>query len=259
MTRKPRLSAAVPLLLWLWTTWQAAAAIQLDVFAGYDGKVHAGSWFPVAIEVFNDGATLEGSFEVLGGRFGNQEQRFKEQLPGGTRKRFLMTVFAGSLNSAEVTVRLADARGKTIAERQQPLLVVAADVPLLGAIAEGVSGMPRFPEQQDQQPERIPSVGRLETAYLPDNAVANSNLGNALRDAGRLPEALASYERALKLAPASSDALANYALALVAAGRPAEALARFAEAARSAPRKRPIAISRGAAVRPMMSAASSAV
>ena len=185
MTRKPRLSAAVPLLLWLWTTWQAAAAVQLDLFAGYDGKVHAGSWFPVAIEVFNDGATLEGSFEVLGGRFGNQEQRFKEQLPGGTRKRFLMTVFAGSLNSAEVTVRLADARGKTIAERQQPLVVVAADVPLLGAIAEGVSGMPRFPEQQDQQPERIPSVGRLETAYLPDNAVALEGLNTLYLNAAQ--------------------------------------------------------------------------
>ena len=54
--------------------------------------------------------------------------------------------------------------------------------------------------------------------HQPDHAAAHGNRANVLRDFGRLPEAFASYERALQLNPKSAETLANYALALAAAG-----------------------------------------
>ena len=43
------------LLLLLSLVVAAPAAVRLDVFAGHDGILPQASWFPVTIEVFNDG------------------------------------------------------------------------------------------------------------------------------------------------------------------------------------------------------------
>ncbi|HET7698403.1 MAG TPA: tetratricopeptide repeat protein [Vicinamibacterales bacterium] len=69
----------------------------------------------------------------------------------------------------------------------------------------------------------------------PRSYIAHENLGQALRERGRLHEALASYERALALAPAHSPgyvAVINNSIGLVLArqGRTAEARQRFAAA-----------------------------
>ena len=176
MNRNPRLFPAAWLLGWMMSLWTAVGGVQVDLFAGYDGVVRAGSWFPVTVEVFNDGGTVEGHFEVSGGRLGSQGLRFREQLPGGTRKRFHLPLFAASRNASEISVRLADSRGRTLAEKAQTVQAVSPEVPILGAIPEGVSGMPRFPEPRDAHRERIPTVGRLDTAYLPDNALALEGL-----------------------------------------------------------------------------------
>ncbi len=57
-------------------------------------------------------------------------------------------------------------------------------------------------------------------AKAPDSAVAQQNLADALRDAGRFDESIARYRRALVLEPARADALNNLGVAYQSSGRP---------------------------------------
>ena len=74
---------------------------------------------------------------------------------------------------------------------------------------------PRRIQQSRQHPDGAsPSIRRgdelLRAIRLaPDFHEAHSNLGNALRDLGRIPEAKASYARALELAPDLNEAHSN--------------------------------------------------
>ncbi len=52
-----------------------------------------------------------------------------------------------------------------------------------------------------------------------------NNLGNALVDAGRLPEAIEHYEQALRLKPDYVKAYSNLALAYAQTNRPDQAVA----------------------------------
>ncbi|MEP6886362.1 MAG: sulfotransferase [Gammaproteobacteria bacterium] len=61
--------------------------------------------------------------------------------------------------------------------------------------------------------------------YLPDDAVAHLNLGNALGRLGRLHEAVASYARALTIQPEFAEAHQNLGTALGQLGRNAESVA----------------------------------
>ena len=75
----------------------------------------------------------------------------------------------------------------------------------------------------------------------PGSYIAHENLGQALRERGRLDEALASYERARSLAPAHSPGYLavidnSIGLVLTRQGRTGEARDRFAAAVRSDPR-----------------------
>ena len=72
-------------------------------------------------------------------------------------------------------------------------------------------------------------------AKRPRNPTAQGSLGNALRAAGRLDEALAHCTEAVRLAP--NNAVLHYELGLVLArlGRPADALAAYADAIRLNP------------------------
>lgn len=172
-------------LLWMAACLRLSAALELDIFAGFDGYVHAGGWFPVAIEVNNDGPTFDGTFEISGGQFGNQVQRFKEQLPNGTRKRFVLPSFAASQSFNTVEVRLFDAKGKMLLERSQQLKNVAWEVPLIGAIPENFSGMPKLPELKNVRSEWEPRVARIDAAYLPDNPVALEGLNTLYLNTSR--------------------------------------------------------------------------
>jgi protein O-GlcNAc transferase len=61
----------------------------------------------------------------------------------------------------------------------------------------------------------------------PNIAAAHSNLGYALRELGRLEEAVQSYERAISLKPDLVEAHNNRGIALIDLDRPSEALASF--------------------------------
>src|SRR5881296_2846120 len=66
----------------------AHAALQFDVFLGYDGTVREASWFPVVCEIKNDGPPFTGMVEVSPGDYSKgQTQQMPVELPTGTVKR----------------------------------------------------------------------------------------------------------------------------------------------------------------------------
>jgi tetratricopeptide (TPR) repeat protein len=69
----------------------------------------------------------------------------------------------------------------------------------------------------------------------PDFAEAHSNLGNALRDQGKLDEAVTAFRRAIKVRPDYAEAHSNLGLALRDQGKLDEAAAAYREAIRITP------------------------
>ena len=71
---------------------------------------------------------------------------------------------------------------------------------------------------------------RKALAIKPDYAEAHSNLGNALRDLGKLDEAVASYGQALAIKPDYADAHNNLGVVLSRLGRWSDALEHYQKA-----------------------------
>ncbi|HUB67248.1 MAG TPA: tetratricopeptide repeat protein, partial [Candidatus Methylacidiphilales bacterium] len=69
----------------------------------------------------------------------------------------------------------------------------------------------------------------------PEAWPAHNNLGNALSDAGRLPEAMEQYEEALSLNPSYPEAHNDLGIALFDMGRVPEAIEQFKEALKFCP------------------------
>src|SRR5213593_3241019 len=87
------------LVLALWaTTGTLQAALQFDVFLGYDGIVPEASWVPLVCEAKNDGPTFTGTVELTSGNQG-QTRRMTVELPTGTLKRFVLPVFSSTAQS----------------------------------------------------------------------------------------------------------------------------------------------------------------
>ena len=81
------------------------------------------------------------------------------------------------------------------------------------------------------------AVARYEEALRlkPDYAEAHNNLGNALGSIGRSPEAIAHFEEALRLKPGYAEAHNDLGIALSSVGRIAEAIEQYEEALRLKP------------------------
>jgi tetratricopeptide (TPR) repeat protein len=79
------------------------------------------------------------------------------------------------------------------------------------------------------------SIWRSAVENWPANPRAHNNLGNALANAGRLREAIAQDEEALRLEPDFPEAHNNLGLALASGGRFTEAIAQYKEALRLKP------------------------
>lgn len=159
-------------------TFQSRAALQFDVFVGYDGLVREAAWFPVACEVYNDGPSFNAVFELSAGNLGtDQLRRVPLELPTNTRKRFVIPVFASGGRYYQWNARLLDDRGKVRAEHQglQPKFV-AWEGKILGALARSFAGVPTLPDVRQNRPELKPQVARLQVEQFPDNPIAFEGL-----------------------------------------------------------------------------------
>lgn len=158
------------------------AALQFDVFIGFDGVVHEGEWFPVTCEVFNDGPGFNGVIEISGGPFSSDQSRLVPvELPTNTRKRIYIPVFAsGGRFGGGWEARLKDGSGKVLAERQNPQVkTVAWESTVLGAVPRSFSGMPNLPDVQQNRQDLKPEAARMGVEQFPDNPIALEGL-NAL-------------------------------------------------------------------------------
>lgn len=105
-------------------TQQAGApAISLAVDAGYDGLFRENEWFPLRINVSNDGSDVTGRVVVRPSRSGNAfPNTFSTplEMPAGSRKTVFLYVTARSF-ATEVRVEFIDAEDVPLAEASAPL------------------------------------------------------------------------------------------------------------------------------------------
>ncbi len=171
------------LALWVTVFCAAAltsrAAIQFDVFLGYDWIVPQASWFPVVCEIKNDGAPFVGTVELDGGRFNpGQSRRAMVELPTGTLKRFVIPVFATPGAFGSWDVRLLGEHGKVRAEQTalQPKRQIAPNTPLIGSLARTPAGMPVIRPILPQEAVMQPASARFLPSVFPDNPVVLEGL-----------------------------------------------------------------------------------
>ncbi len=163
------LAAIVALLL---LTGVSKAALQFDVFLGYDGIMPERGWFPIVCELDNDGPSFTGVVEVNSDQMGTgQTRRMVVDLPTNTRKRIVIPVFS---TPHPWTVRLLDERGKVRAEQvaMQIRRTMERGMPLVAAISRNVGGVPAFPEAKGRFQSYQLLAARLQPALFPDNPLA---------------------------------------------------------------------------------------
>ena len=81
----------------IWLSYNIVnAEVRFDVFMGFSGKARNGEWFPVTVEIENDGPTFSGEIEIKPSSFNEQSIRYKIELPNNTRKRLSIPVFNNS-------------------------------------------------------------------------------------------------------------------------------------------------------------------
>ena len=168
--RSPLLLALTVLLCAF--AFSARAALQFDVFLGYDGVVPNGTWIPVVCEVKNDGPSFTGVVEVdSDAGSSGQKRRMVVELPTGTLKRFTIPVISTTRNYQRWDVRLLDERGKVRAEQLsiQFRKEVNAGTPILGALPRTASFTPSLLPIKVQQPAMQPTSARLLPTIFPDN------------------------------------------------------------------------------------------
>lgn len=160
---------------------QAQAALQFDVFFGYDGIVPEASWVPVVCEIKNDGPSFTGTIELAPAN-GNQGQttHLTVELPTGTLKRLVLPVFA-TRGYSRWDARLLDERGKLRSEQLGlgPRKQLAQGTPLIGALPRTAGGTPVLKPTLPQSPELQPAAARILPTIFPDNPLVLEGL-NAL-------------------------------------------------------------------------------
>jgi hypothetical protein len=170
---------ALWLLLALGTLVSSQAALQFDVFLGFDaggggngGIVPEASWFPVVCEIKNDGPGFKATIELQGGTYNQgQLRRLEVELPTGTLKRVVIPMFASARGYTSWDARLLDERGKTRSEVLgiRPRRQLARGTPLMGALSRSAGGTPVMKTVMSQSPELQPAAARLLPTLLPDN------------------------------------------------------------------------------------------
>ena len=157
--------------LWFGTAALSRAALQFDVFLGYDGLIPEASWFPVVCEVKNDGPSFTGTVEIKGSYSQDQALYTTVELPTGTLKRFVLPVFANGRGYASWDVRLLDERGKTRSEQLglRARKQLAHGAPLMGSLPRTPGGTPIIRPIPAQNSDLQPASARMLPSIFPDN------------------------------------------------------------------------------------------
>jgi hypothetical protein len=178
----------------------ARAAIQFDVFLGFDGIVPEGSWFPVVCEIKNDGPSFTGYIELNGGDYNKgQTRQIKVELPTGTLKRLVIPVFSTTRGYSTWDVQLFDERGKVRAEQTglRARRQLAKEVPLMGALTRTAGGTPMIRSVMSTQTEAQPAAARLLPQIFPDNPLVLEGMNSLYLNSEIAPELTANQVNAL--------------------------------------------------------------
>lgn len=179
----------------------ARAAIQFDLFAGYEGTIHEAGWFPITCEVFNDGPSFNAVIEVTAGQFGTEQVRqVPVELPTNTRKRIVVPMFASSgvRNVGEWNGKLLDGRGKVVQEKSGvQTRTVPWETTLMGALPRNFGGSPTFPEVKQNRPDLKPEVARITLDQFPDNPITLEGLNAFYLNSEKAPDLKVNQVNAL--------------------------------------------------------------
>jgi hypothetical protein len=156
---------------------QEQPALSIDVSAGYEGTYRIGEWFPVSIDVSNNGPDASG---VLEWNFPGQddEQVFRQQidLPRGSRKRITLSVYA-ERNPRNGQVRFLS--GQTVLATQDVKLTAVDDTVFLIGVVSGDPALLNSLDTLQFDGFSDASVQHIDAAELPDHVAPLRSL-NAL-------------------------------------------------------------------------------
>ncbi len=154
------------------------AQLIFDVFAGHglgvaDSTVAEASWFPVTVEIQNDGPSFNAVVELTAGQFGNGPlRRVAVELPTRTKKRFTVPLYCPSRHRLSVDARLLNEKGnKVIAERLnlEARAVVDSQSPLIASLSRTHGGAAALPEGVGRNSPFKPAAVHLSPELFPDN------------------------------------------------------------------------------------------
>lgn len=156
------------------------AEVRFDVFMGFSGKARNGEWFPVTVEIENDGPTFNGEIEIKPSSFKEQSIRYTIELPNNTRKRLSIPVFNNS--SYRWNAKLLN-DGKVVS-RNDNLRIDS--IPWFSKLFAAVSGQqssgPVLPEtrfKNNNANRRFsPGVVNIQADIFPDNPVTLHGLSS---------------------------------------------------------------------------------
>jgi hypothetical protein len=172
------LAVLVGTILYLTLAGDAMAALQFDVFIGYDSFVPEACWFPIVFEIKNDGPSFTGTVEVKSANNQDQTLLSTVELPTGTLKRFVLPMFSSGRGYSSWDVRLLDERGKLRAEQNglRARKQMAHGTPLMGALPRTASGTPMIKPILAQGSEFQPAAARMLPSIFPDNPLVLEGL-----------------------------------------------------------------------------------
>ena len=156
------------------------AEVRFDVFMGFSGKARNGEWFPVTVEIENDGPTFNGEIEIKPSSFNEQSIRYKIELPNNTRKRLSIPVFNNS--SYRWNAKLFN-DGKVVSKNDNLRI---DSIPWFSKLFAAVSGQqssgPILPEtrfKNNNANRRFsPVVVNIQADIFPDNPVTLHGLSS---------------------------------------------------------------------------------